>query len=413
VRLLVALAALLWCLPAASAGTDLLPWFNIGGEIRGRAESTFGLGYIPGNHDSDYLNRVRLRVRVAAAPWFRFFAEVQDARVFGLRARPVPATMTDTVDLRQGYAEVGSETSGWTMRVGRQPLIFGASRLVSTSNWGNVGPAYDGARLTWRRGGLTADWFATAVVRPACHDFDRPRWDRRLDGAYVSLADWRPGQTAEAYFLFKSDPGASGRSAVYTQGGRAVGKLPLGFDYGTEMAVQHGHVSGEPLRAWAGNWGVGYARPGWPGRLRLAVEYNYASGDRDPHDGRQQTFDNHYPTNKYATADNIGWRNIHETASGPEFQPGKRWKVKVAHRAFWLASRQDALYSMAGAPCASSLGAASAWVGQEADVRANWQPMKPLQIMAGGGRMFPGAWLRQATRGAHLTYLYGMWTVTF
>ena len=47
---------------------------------------------------------------------------------------------------------------------------------------------------------------------------------------------------------------------------------------------------------------------------RLVAEYNYASGDANPTDGRRGTFDQLYPTahDKYGLADQVGWRNMHD-----------------------------------------------------------------------------------------------------
>jgi hypothetical protein len=86
-------------------------------------------------------------------------------------------------------------------RLGRQLLVFGDMRLISTSNWGNVGPAYDGARLTLKNSQIRLDAFATALVPPVNHQFDRPRQDRRLHGAYAELPKLLPAATVEAYSL--------------------------------------------------------------------------------------------------------------------------------------------------------------------------------------------------------------------
>ncbi len=248
---------------------------------------------------------------------------------------------------------------------------------------------------------------------------DRPSWDRRLHGFYAAIPNWRPGHSLEPYFFWKSDAnvrsehGAVGHSDIYTTGLRSFGNLPYRFDYNIELAFQNGQVAGDPVRAWATHWQLGYIpwkRYEW---LRMLWEYNQATGDRDSTDGKRQTFDHLYPTYKYATADNIGWRNIHELVVGPELKPWRNWKMRIAHRGLWLANRHDAVYTIFNTIAMQNPNATSAYIGQETDVRATWQARKDLQLMAGLGRVFPGAYLKQTSKGAPLTYTFIMWAWSF
>src|SRR6185503_3323264 len=112
----------------------------------------------------------------------------------------------NTLDLRQAYVEAGvEEGDGWTARAGRQPLVFGDMRLVSTSNWGNVGPAYDAARVSYRKAGARLDGFASSLVAPRSGRFDRPGGDRRLHGFYSSFDRILPRSMVEAYFFLKDN----------------------------------------------------------------------------------------------------------------------------------------------------------------------------------------------------------------
>jgi alginate export protein len=142
-------------------------WWKLGFEIRGRADSYLGLNGIAGQDESYYLHRFRLNSTMTIRPWLRIFTQAQDSRVAEYDHRPVPGTVADNADLRQAYLDVGvNGESPWVLRVGRQPLVFGDMRLVSTSNWSNVGPNYDAVRLTHTRPGVRLDWFASLVVTP-------------------------------------------------------------------------------------------------------------------------------------------------------------------------------------------------------------------------------------------------------
>ena len=409
--------------PAAPAGSSLAPggpfdrlagelppWLKLGAEIRGRIDNFFGLSGVPGRDNFYYLHRLRLNTTVSPASWLRLVAQFQDSREVGYDRSPVPYTMADPHDLRQGYVELGGSgnESPWAVRVGRQPLVFGDMRLLSTSNWGNVGPNFDAVRLSLRPRGVRLDAFSSLVVVP-CAGYDRTRWDRALSGFYSSFD--LPGKrgVADAYVFWKKN-----RQTVnlFTYGFRSVGKMPDQFDYNVEVALQRGWVTHQTASAWAGHWEVGRKFKVSSGSVRLAVEYNYATGDRAPGDGRYESFDQLYPTNVYGTATDFGWRNLHEPAATVEWQPDRKTKIKTVYHAFWLAERKDALYTFSGAVFASNPNASDSHVGEEIDVRVIRQVHKHLQLWVGYAHLCAGPYLRQAGKGS-IDYPYGMWTFSF
>jgi len=395
-------------------------WLKLGGEIRGRLEDPTGIGYVPDTQDVYYLHRVRLNIGLKLSPHLRTVIQFQDSHAPGHRCKPALPSVANTLDLRMGYLEVGHEEGvPWLLRVGRQPLVFGDMRLVSTSNWGNVGPAFDGARFSYQTNGFKLDWFATTVVTAVTDHFDQPRSDRMFHGFYSTINRGLHGKTLEAYVLWKDNlvgsipRGPSGHHSVYTIGSHSFGKLRMGFDYNVEMAMQTGHIGGSGIQAWAGHWEASHATGSSPWRPRVIAEYNYATGDHDPRDGTVGTFDHLYTTSKFGSADNIGWRNIHEAIAGAEWKPGRKWRAKLCYHDFWLASRTDALYSFGTAVLAHNPLASSAKVGRELDLRIIYQHNNHLQLWGGYGYFFAGPYIKQSTPGAGVHSPYMMWTYTF
>lgn len=401
--------------PASSNNSGLPSWLKAGMELRGRAEARTGMDFVAGNDDGYYLHRLRLNALLEPHRRLRFYFEVQDSQAPALR-RPAPAGFTNTLDLRQAYLELGSQDAHFALRFGRQDLIFGEERLVGAAGWGNLGRSFDAVRLSWRGDGRRLDAFAAAVVPALDGRFDRPRLKNGFYGLYGSFDKLLRDGVLEAFLLWKTNSlasaevGGPGDLDVYTAGARLVGKLPRRTDYNVEMAFQLGHAAGDAIRAWAGHWALGWAP--WKDRpIRLIVEYNFASGDRDPRDGRRGTFDQLYPTNhnKYGTADLIGWRNIRNVAAGLEWRPSPRWRLKTDYHAFWLADRRDALYTEAGAVFVRNPRASSSRIGSELDWQAEWQVSTRLQFGVGYARMIPGPYLKQSTAGASFSYPYWMW----
>ncbi|MBM3773850.1 MAG: hypothetical protein FJW37_01650 [Acidobacteria bacterium] len=175
-----------------------------------------------------------------------------------------------------------------------------------------------------------------------------------------------------AYVFWRLSPralteaGTPGKLDFKTIGLRWVGKLPSNFDYGAEIAGQTGALGADRIGAWAGHWLLGHMAARLSYKPRLIAEYNYASGDNDPRNGKRGAFDQLYPTphDKYGLADQIGWRNIHHLRAGIEFKPRPKWMITSNYHSFWLASPGDALYAASGAAVArSATGSAGSFPG--------------------------------------------------
>jgi hypothetical protein len=401
-------------------GNSMPSWWKLSLEIRGRADSYGGLSGVAGWDDHYYLHRLRLNSAFTVRPWLKLFVQLQDSRVADYDRLPTPATIRNPVDLRQAYVDVGiAGEQRWALRVGRQPLVFGDMRLVSTSNWSNVGPAYDGVRLTHAIGAARLDWFAVQVVQPQA-GFDRPRSDRKLAGYYGTLPVGKAGRTLDTYLIWKgnryalSEDRRPGGLDVYTVGTRSAGKLVGSFDYNVELALQRGHISEDDLAAWSLHTEVGHKRRVARGDMRLWFEHNYASGDRQAGDGRRQTFEQYYPSpwSVVARAAEFASRNLHEPLAGLQWQATRKWRFRGTMRAFWLARREDALYTLSGAVYARRPDSLEKRVGEELGLWAICDARRGLQLWGGYARLFPGPFLKNAGKSSPTNYFFFVWTLT-
>lgn len=396
----------------------ILPdWWKFNVEIRGREDTFIDTSAKAGNLDSYYMSRVRLSSTFTIRPWLRVFTQAQDSRTTDYYTEPAPASVHDSMDLRQAYVELGVPGEGhWSARLGRQPLAFGDLRLIATSNWSNVGPAFDSARVSYTRPAVRLDWFSGFAVVPS-FAFDRPRSDKGFSGFY-SAFDWAKNETFEAYALWKSNSNAvdeskrSGYLDVYTYGTRSVGRLPDQFDYNLEFALQRGHVVQDPMAAWLGHieigrrWGTAKEKP------RTWIEYNSASGDHNPLDNRRGTFEQLYPAawTLVGRAADLAYRNLNEALLGFEWKAGRKWKLRATERALWLADKQDSLYLLSGSVFARDPTASSNRVGTETGAWAMYQMSPHLQLWGGYAQLFAGPFLREAGKNASIKYPFFVWT---
>jgi hypothetical protein len=386
---------------------EVLPkWLRVRGEFRERVEGFANAGFTDERDDLYYLSRLRLNATLSG-PSIGATIQVQDARVGKKRIGPTATPFSAPFDLRQAFVDLGSAKAPVVARVGRQELAFGDQRLVGHANWLNAGRTFDAARMTIRSKRANVDVFAASVVRILDDEFDKSGSGNRFAGAYASSGSVLPLGTAEPFLFWRRDvnlraeSGTAGSLEQVTTGARLVGKLPARLDYNIETALQRGSLGPDAISAWAGHWQIRESLPG-AGAVRIAAEYNFASGDADPVDGTRGTFDQLYPTahDKYGLADQVGWRNIHHLRAGFDFTPIKATPIAVSYHAYWLAEARDALYAASGAPIARVIaGATSTRVGQEIDVQVS-RPLTPqLMLSAGYSHLVPGPFLKQATPG--------------
>lgn len=408
--------------PLFNRVNEALPrWLQLRAEFRERVEGFRGAGFTEGRDDAFALTRLRLNATVTVAKHLTFQANLHDARLGGKDVGPTGAPFRGPFDLRTGFADVGHAKAPMTLRVGRQELAFGEQRLIGHLAWVNTGRSFDGVRATIRTPRLTADIFGASLVRNLPERVDRSGNGNVLGGVYASTPGVIPGADVEPFvFVRRSTNLASERQTVgtlmqTTAGVRVAGKLPAGFDYGVEMALQRGALDTDSVSAWAGHWQVRAALP-TRGAVKLVSEYNFASGDRDPTDGVRHTFDQLYPTghDKLGLSDQVGWRNVHHLREGIELVPIKGLPIALSYHTWWLADRADGLYSATGALVARVRGgAASRHVGHEVDLHVSRALTRQVQIAGGYAHLLSGAFLNEATPGASFSTPYVMVTYVF
>ncbi len=398
-------------------------WLRFSGEYRARVEGFINGGFKPDNEDAYLLSRLRINMFIQPESWLKFGFQAQDARVFWKNQNPAAPPYQDTMDLRLGYIEIGDvEKKTIGFRAGRQELAFGDERLVGNVNWVNTARSFDALRGSYRRDGYRLDLFAASVVNAKDGEFDESANGNYFYGIYAGMTKLVPRATIEPYFFWRrssgliTEGGAPGIQNFGTFGVRMVGTIPSNWDYGLEMDRQAGSLGTDSIGAWAGHWVVGHTFATAHLHPRVAIEYNYASGDDNPNDGRRGTFDQLYPTghDKYGMADQVGWKNIRDARASLESKPTKKWSVIGRYDAWWLADPHDALYNAGSAVVVRvASGTAGRFVGQELDGAVVYNLSRQFQFGGGYGHIFPGTFLNHATPGRSYSYPYASTTFIF
>ena len=151
---------------------------TVSGEARVRYEyrvgATFGASKA---NESAASHRIRLGVGYDLTPDVSFFAQLQDARVYGAEqgaggqvfsgiGAVSSANQNGTgVDLHQGYILVKNVlTPGLSLKLGRQEIIFGDHRLFGNFGWSQIGNSFDAVRVTHSTASADLDLFWARIA---------------------------------------------------------------------------------------------------------------------------------------------------------------------------------------------------------------------------------------------------------
>jgi hypothetical protein len=407
------------------------------------------------NDDSWVLSRFRLGLAIKPSPWLKLYAQTQDTREWDSDRPNTPGLRgtegQDNFDLRQAYIEIGNlKEFPLSLTVGRQVLNYGDARILADGNWSNFGRTFDAVKLRYQRKGFgTVDLFAARPVQIKEEVFNDSDAEDNFFGLYASL-DVLSFQTTDIYVLHRdkndiqSDLDPTNRidprgtwngpaNRITTIGTRWVSKKgALGdWDYGLEAAYQFGdYWNGDRIgdaldhQAFAIHLRGGYTWENLSWKPRVGLEYNYATGDKDPTDGDNESFQNLFPSNfaPYGYIDEFSWRNMHNARLHLTAQPTKKLTVELSYHAFWLAETSDYWYRSNGQSTlrtrtpggadVRTIGASN-FAGHEIDLAFTYKPTDRLTIFTGYSHFFAGDYLSDTGPSDDADFAYLQATIAF
>jgi len=367
------------------------PWLSLGGEARERLDVThaarFGIG---AQDDTSVLQRLLVHADLHLSDSARVYVELGQHQAFGKKA-PNPATDRDRLDVQNAFVDI-SPDPGLRIRMGRQELELNPEqRFVSVREGPSIRQSFDGVRATWTPAG--SGWRIDAIaVRPVAISigaFDDSN-DRTQDfwGVYVARSFAAAGGRWEfdGYgFELDRDRGRYGaiqgdeRRASF--GMRLVGRTgPWDLDW--EGMVQTGKFADQDIRAWAVGLDTGYTL-GLPWKPRLGLRLDVASGDRNPRDGRLQTFNPLFPKGAYFNETSLtSWSNLTAPRASIRVQPRDDLTIEASVTERWRTSVHDAVYLQPAVPLPQTLANTHRRVGTAFALDATWKATRNIGVTA-------------------------------
>ncbi len=430
--------------PWRLAQQNLTPdWFVITGQHRSRFETLnnqFRAGRSGGDQALVFRTNIKATVSLDKT---RFAAEMMDSRAMLVdTGTPLNTTIVNPLELLQAYVEFpitqAANSTGSTLKGGRITMDVGSRRLVARNRYRNTINAFTGVDLNWRNDNTSHfRAFATLPIQRRVHGNildNEPRLDKEYNevkfwGLYYSRSSLPVGErhNGEIYLLGLDEKDVPGElltrnRELYTLVGRIFTKpTPGTYYYELESAIQFGESRSSTTStrdldhfAYFFHLETGYSfNTKW--KPQLIFQFDYASGDKDPDDGKNNRFDTLYGARRFE----YGPTSVYGAfARSNIITPGVRLKIKplktvssfVALRGFWLASDQDA-WTTAG--IRNLPGQSDKYIGTQAEARVRWD-IKPknLRLESGAAFLLSGDVMKNANK-TDSSYLYSQVVVSF
>ena len=393
---------------------------TLSGQWRFRAEYRDPLGYATAaamEDDEDFaLSRIRLNLDIRVSDEIDLFFQPQDSRTFG-DAGVIPAS--DAFDFHQGYAEFHDFCEEPVrVRIGRQALSYGKQRLVSPLDWHVVGRAWDGVTVRYGEEDAWVEGFYTVVAEGAGGDAEN---DADFGGLYASYGGYERHRLDA--FLFRrriadnsldDELGNTGTLSDYTIGSE-IGGAADAFDYSILGAWQFGDRVETDVSAWAFVLTAGWTFDA-ECKPRVGIEYTAASGDEDPTDGDEGTFDPLYPfAHAYqGYADVFAFRNGHDLALKLKAKACENATIHLDFHNYWLDEEKDAWFGASGAAIRQdATGNSDDRVGSEINLHVKATVLEHVKVWAGWAHFFAGEYVEDTGDDDDMDWFFVQGTIDF
>jgi len=366
-------------------------WYmTLSGELRFRPEG-FRIrptDTSPAGRDQYVLQRYLFGADLHFGARTRVYVEMQSGIINGRIGTSRP-TDRNIFDLHQGFVEWKTDRGPapkLDVRLGRQELTIGSSRLISAAPGLNVKRSFDGVRVSTGAGAWRFDGAGAVLTELHSGVFDDGPDSRiRFWGvAAVRNGIWLRG-TWSIYYLglenkniqFAQGRGQDVRNTIGVNWKGSAG----GADGNYDAIVQVGSFRGERATAWGLSSETGYRFGHAAWRPRVGVRANGASGDRSVADPTLQSFNPLFPGASFAGPIGLfGPTNMIDCTPFVSVVPRSNLVLAFEHPWYWRTSTGDGIYNTALQLLVPPTAGTGRSIGSSAGVVVVWQATRHLQV---------------------------------
>ena len=366
------------------------------GEYTVRFRHVEGHDFAPGKVDNFMRQRARLGLRFAYGDEVQALVQVQDVRTWGEESDTLGDFSANGFDLHQGFVEIVAAPD-LRLRMGRQEIALLNQRLVGNVNFVEQGRSFDAVRVMARafEQQLSIDLFYARTIN------DLPAESLAADDVFAYTFRLQLGDWFQPALIGVIDLNSGSERVRATNGIVIQSEFPFGLRFGLEGYVQAGGAT-------IGESDVAYFAWMFATRLRFTlVDSDMApfleafvetlSGDDDPNDADEHTFDTLFATNHKFYGEADFFLNIPaDTAKRGLLDVGAMLGTKLGEDAFAQLAFH-VFQAMAGQGGATSFG-------QEIDLTCGMKLNPHLTLDLNYSVFIPGAALAADGKAEHFIY---------
>ncbi len=401
-------------------------WFvTIGGEARPFYEYVKGenFGSSPNDKNGWVLERYMLHADFRFGKKVRVFAQVKSGLI-NTRKGGARGADLDKFDLHQlffDYKFIAEKNKSLLVRIGRQEISFGSSRLVGTREGPNVRQSFDGVRLSAKIKNWSLDGFAVKPVSTEHGFFDDKATGAQTFGGFYAVSPsgfvTKKGKLDLYYF------GLDKKQARFYQGAAREIRQTIGtriwnssdaLNYNFEFAYQFGKFGAGKISAWTAASDTGYTVKNWRFKPRFGVKADRTSGDKNPLDSNLETFNALFPRGAYfGQLSPIGPYNHTDLHGTLTIHPNEKLAVNFDYINFWRTNIYDGIYNVSGTLLRGGKLSRARFIGRQYAVEGSYKIDSHTSVTMNYSRLDVGEFLRESPPAENTNYFAAWLTYKF
>jgi len=392
--------------------------------LRGEVMNEYNIKtYNTGKQEDFVISRLRADFGLKYYDNLNLHIQLQDSRAFGFS---IPNSelqgnnpIRDNYDINQ--LNLTYSFNPFTVKLGRQQIAFRDSRVFGPGNWGNTGRyVWDAIVLSYNDKYLESNFI---TGRSVLHDPER--WPNKMSDGPTAYALYNKIKSLpfdlDFFYVLKKD------DRVLTQGESGMGKLSShtmgfwlngnyeSFEFTGMTAYQFGEYGKDKIEANAVYLSVSYnfntaCSP------EIQLQYTYGSGDKDPYDGFNNTFDGIFggaDSKLYGWMNLFFWKNINEYRVNFSVSPIENITIRSEYHYLTLSESKDAWYFPGRSVRRDLTGNSGVELGHEFDFILGSKISSYLELQTGYCFFIPGKFVKSTGNSPAANWYFLETTIYF
>lgn len=375
--------------------------------LRGEVMNDYNIkSFATGKQDDFVISRLRADFDLRLSTKLKLHMQLQDSRAFGFSLpnsqlqgnNPV----RDYLDINQ--LNISFDNGLIKLKIGRQQLFYRDSRVFGPGNWGNTG------RYVWDAGVLSfiTEYFNSDIIFGKYVFHNPDIWPNNFFNDQVPTAfalyntiKHLPFDLDVFYVLKKDNRGiTSGESGKGNLTSHSLGFWLKGnfaqLEYCAMFAEQFGKFGADEISSSGLFLSLGYNfNINW--KPNIEIQYTYGSGDKDPFDGKNNTFDGIFggaDSKLYGWMNIFFWKNLTEFRVNLSATPIKDLTFHVEYHYCRLTESKDAWYFPGNVIRRDITGNSGMELGHEFDLSLGSKILKNVEVLTGYSFLIPGEFIK-------------------